>query len=100
MANKTMTRSIKCSEIMTTAQLQKIHIIDYFNILLMLFSCAVAYLVPWQLLLAAYAILGPAHYLTQISWMHGKHYFTQQRSDYIYLIVLSAIMILTYRYFS
>lgn len=94
------TGSNKYLDLMTTAQLQKIHIIDYFNILLMLFSCAVAYLVPWQLLLAAYAILGPAHYLTQISWMHDKHYFTQQSSDYIYLILLSAIMLLTYRYYS
>ncbi len=71
---------------------QSIQRLDCINIFFMLISCAVAYFIPWQLLLSAYAILGPAHYLTQISWMHDRQYFTQRKFDYLSLIALIILL--------
>ena len=49
--------------------------INYLNITLMIASCVAAYLVPFPLFLLAYAVLGPAHYLTEISWIHDRRFF-------------------------
>jgi len=38
-------------------------------------AVAVAYAVPFELLLFSYVVLGPAHYLTEISWLHDRKYF-------------------------
>jgi hypothetical protein len=48
------------------------------NLLFMGAAYAAASLVPFELLLAAYAFLGPAHYLTEISWLHDRRYFCGQ----------------------
>jgi hypothetical protein len=47
---------------------------------LVLGSAAFAYLVPFEGLLYAYAILGPAHYLTQLNWLHDRGYFIADRA--------------------
>jgi len=52
--------------------------INQLNIALMLISCVVAMFVPFQLFLFSYAFLGPAHYLTEISWLHKRHFFTKR----------------------
>jgi len=70
--------------------------IDFVNILLMLISCAVAIYIPFELFLFSYAILGPLHYLTEISWLHDKNYYTKQRYDVI--ILLAAGVILTLKF--
>lgn len=44
------------------------------NALLLLLSMMLARYMPFELVLFAYALLGPAHYLTQISWMHDRRY--------------------------
>jgi hypothetical protein len=49
--------------------------LDQLNIGLMLASCAAAFVLPFELFLFAYAVLGPLHYLTEISWIHDKGYF-------------------------
>ena len=79
--------------------LQQIHKLDYLNILLMLISFVIAYISPWPLLLGAYAILGPAHYLTEISWLHDRNYFTQQKADYIYLLILTFYMLVFTKFY-
>jgi hypothetical protein len=56
--------------------------INYLNIGLMLASCVVALFVPFELFLFAYAVLGPAHYLTEISWLHKRNFFTKGTHDY------------------
>jgi vacuolar-type H+-ATPase subunit I/STV1 len=48
---------------------------DVVHLGLMLSALALAYLLPFELLLIAYAVLGPAHYLTEISWLHDRKYF-------------------------
>ena len=35
----------------------------------------ITYLVPFELLLLSYVVLGPAHYFTEISWLHDRKYF-------------------------
>jgi hypothetical protein len=47
---------------------------------LLLAALALAYLLPFELLVLSYAILGPLHYLTEISWLHDRHYFLPHRS--------------------
>jgi hypothetical protein len=51
--------------------------INYLNIGLMLISCIVAFQLPFELFIFSYAILGPLHYLTEISWLHERNYFTE-----------------------
>src|SRR2546430_5445042 len=42
-------------------------------------SCLLAYAFPFELFLFSYAVLGPLHYLTEISWLHDRKYFVQAR---------------------
>ena len=55
--------------------------IDYLNIGLMIAACAAAFLAPFQLFLIAYAVLGPLHYLTEISWIHDRGYFIARKDE-------------------
>ena len=52
--------------------------INYLNVGLMIVSCVAAYAFPFELFLFSYAVLGPLHYLTEISWLHEKNYFTEK----------------------
>jgi hypothetical protein len=49
--------------------------VDYLNIGLMILALAVAFVVPVELFVLAYAVLGPLHYLTEIRWLHERKYF-------------------------
>jgi uncharacterized BrkB/YihY/UPF0761 family membrane protein len=71
--------------------------INYINIGLMILSAILAFLFPFELFLVVYAVLGPLHYLTEISWLHDKNYFTQGRYDYLFL--LGTAIIITVLYF-
>ncbi|MDP4237014.1 MAG: hypothetical protein Q8919_11260, partial [Bacteroidota bacterium] len=62
--------------------------IDGLNIGLMLLSCLLAFLFPFQLFLFSFAVLGPLHYFTEIPWLHGKKYFTSGKYDYLMLAAL------------
>lgn len=53
--------------------------INYLNIGLMIVSCVAAFLFPFELFLFSYAVLGPLHYLTEISWLHERNYFTEAK---------------------
>lgn len=55
--------------------------INYLNIGLMILSCFVAYIFPFELFLFSYAVLGPLHYLTEISWLHDRGYFVEPGRD-------------------
>lgn len=50
--------------------------LNYANAGMMALSCAAAFALPFELFLFSYAVLGPLHYLTEISWLHDRHYFT------------------------
>ena len=64
--------------------------VNVLNIGLMLGSLAVAMVVPFESFLLAYAVLGPLHYLTQISWLHDRGYFTRGNRDWLLLALLAA----------
>ncbi len=68
--------------------------INYGNIALIFVSCAIAIVFPFELFLVAYAILGPLHYLTEISWLHNKQYYTKKKNDYLVLIGLTVLLAL------
>ncbi|MCB9812303.1 hypothetical protein H6778_01440 [Candidatus Nomurabacteria bacterium] len=67
--------------------------VDQINLALLGFSFVVAWLVPFELLLFSYAFLGPLHYLTEISWLHDRKYFTLLPEDPWYLIAGSLFLL-------
>lgn len=67
--------------------------VNYLNIGLMIVSCIVAFIIPFELFLFSYAVLGPLHYLTEISWLHKRKYFSPGRYDYILLVALTIIIV-------
>jgi hypothetical protein len=75
---------------MTAAQ------VNYLNVGLMLISCALAFVLPFELFLFSYAILGPLHYLTEINWLHKRNYFTKGKKDYLLLIGLCFLLVFSF----
>jgi len=66
--------------------------VNLLNIALMLGSLAAAWVLPFEVFLLSYAILGPLHYLTEISWLHDRHYFVPRRFDWTPLLVCSLLV--------
>lgn len=64
------------------------------NCIFMILSALIAYWIPFELLLFSYAVLGPAHYITEISWLHDRHYFTTGERDYWYLVCLTVLSLM------
>jgi hypothetical protein len=75
---------------------------NYLNIGLMILSCGIAFIMPFELFLFSYAILGPLHYLTEISWLHKRQYFSPGKRDFILLglfaLVISFVNVFPYFY--
>src|ERR1700730_5004788 len=67
---------------------------DLAHLGLILLTFGIAYLLPFQLILLAYAVLGPAHYLTEISWLHERSYFLPSRFFAMALLGATALMVL------
>jgi len=65
--------------------------INHLNSVLMIGSALLAFVLPFELLMFSYAVLGPLHYLTQISWLHDRGYFTTGPRDFVPLIVLTVL---------
>ena len=65
--------------------------INSLNIGLMVGSAALACTLPFEVFLASYAVLGPLHYLTQISWLHDRGFFSTGRRDWIPLLLLALL---------
>lgn len=59
--------------------------LDTTNILLIAISAIFACWRPFETLLLAYAVLGPLHYLTEISWLHDRNYFTNSRKTVLFI---------------
>ena len=68
--------------------------INYMNIMFMLLSVAAAIYLPFELFLFSYAFLGPAHYLTEISWLHDRKYFTPRKTDFLLLGFIAVLYII------
>jgi hypothetical protein len=68
--------------------------LDIINIGLMLLACVAAFLIPFELFLLSYAILGPLHYLTEIGWLHKRDYFSTGKFDYLWLSFLCLVVVM------
>ena len=66
--------------------------INYLNIGLMLVTMVLAYYFPFETFLLAYAFLGPLHYLTEISWLHDRQYFSKGKYDFIPLLLIGIVL--------
>ena len=55
----------------------------------MISAAVIATVLPFELFLFVYAVLDPAHYLTQISWLHDRKYFTTGKYDFLLLVLLT-----------
>ncbi len=65
--------------------------VDFVNVVLMLLALVVALVIPFELFLFSYAVLGPLHYLTEISWLHDRNYFTKGKYDIVFLLLIGLI---------
>jgi hypothetical protein len=72
--------------------MQRTLTIDHLNSLLIVIACLLAYVLPFDLLIFSYAILGPAHYLTEISWLHDRKYFLKNHLDILLLAIAGLAM--------
>src|SRR5471032_2042644 len=71
--------------------------LDLLNCFMILFSAVAAWSFPLPVLLLAYAILGPAHYLTEILWLRDRKYFVEE-TQWRWLPILLAVLALFYAY--
>jgi len=67
--------------------------IDLLNTGLILISFLLAYWLPFELFLLAYAILGPLHYFTEINWIRDKNYFVANNKLWIYLTIVFSLLL-------
>jgi hypothetical protein len=66
--------------------------INYLNIGLMFLSMIAAFVMPFEVFLFAYAFLGPLHYLTEISWLHDRKYFSTGKYDFLILLGVGCLL--------
>jgi hypothetical protein len=66
--------------------------INYLNIGLMIISAGLSFFLPFETFLIAYAFLGPLHYLTEISWLHDRQYFSKGKYDYLVLLIIGILL--------
>jgi len=66
--------------------------INFLNIGLMLITAVFAFFLPFETFLLAYAFLGPLHYLTEISWLHDRQYFTKGKYDFMPLLLIGVAL--------
>ena len=70
--------------------------VNNINTVLIIISAVLAYIMPFELFLLAYAVLGPLHYLTEISWLNEKSYFVKHKKDVIILVIIVLLLLLGY----
>ncbi len=66
--------------------------INYANVGLMLITAVLAYFFPFETFLLAYAYLGPLHYLTEISWLHDRNYYSKGKYDFLVLLIVGILL--------
>jgi hypothetical protein len=66
--------------------------IDQVNILLIVLASSLACLFPIEVFLLSYAILGPLHYITELTWLDEKKYYTNS-DDSIWIFAGIAVLL-------
>ncbi|MBX9670653.1 MAG: hypothetical protein K2X93_23825 [Candidatus Obscuribacterales bacterium] len=69
--------------------------INVLNTILILVAYGLAYVIPFELFIVTYAILGPLHYLTEIPWLQRKGYFVEsaQQTWWFWLLAIAATVV-------
>jgi hypothetical protein len=67
--------------------------INYLNIGFMILSGIIAFVLPFELTLLSYIVLGPLHYLTEIPWLQKRQFFMPRKNDYLWLFLLSLVIV-------
>jgi hypothetical protein len=63
--------------------------VNNLNTGLMIGALIAAFVLPFEVFLLSYAILGPLHYLTEMSWLHDRNYFMPRKWMAIPIAVLT-----------
>ena len=71
--------------------MMRIRLADASHLGLMLAALAIAYVAPFELLLLAYVVLGPAHYATEISWLHDRKYHLPHGAIALALVAVAVV---------
>ncbi|WP_430409045.1 hypothetical protein [Kordia sp.] len=71
----------------------KIFNVDLLNTGLIIIALIVAYWLPFELFLFAYAVLGPLHYFTEINWIREKEYFVANNKLWIWLTITFSLLL-------
>ena len=66
--------------------------VDFINVVLIIVSLLLSFLLPFSLFLFSYAVLGPLHYMTEINWLNEKNYFIKNRRWIWFFISLSLLV--------
>ena len=66
--------------------------IDALNIFLILASLILAFIIPFQLFLFSYAVLGPLHYLTEIKWLREQKFFLNGL-DWVRILITITVLV-------
>lgn len=65
--------------------------VDKINLVLIIISFVLACILPFELFLFSYAVLGPLHYLTESNWIMDKDYFVPNKL-WRYVVLSAAIL--------
>jgi len=68
------------------------HRINLLSIGFIIISLILAFLLPFELFIFSYVILGPLHYLTEINWLNGRNYFIGER-NWIWVFILLCLLL-------
>lgn len=68
--------------------------VNYLNVALIMLSALIALFLPFELVLIAYAVLGPLHFLTEIYWLKKRNFFSPGKHDYLLFFFITIIVVL------
>lgn len=66
--------------------------VDRLNTLLIILSLGLSILLPFELFLIGYAVLGPLHYFTEINWIRDRRFFISSKA-WVYAVMIIALLI-------
>lgn len=67
---------------------------DWTNVAVLCLCCLCAHFLPYETLICSYALLGPVHYLTEISWLHDRQYFAGTKKLLPAMAAMALLLIL------
>ena len=65
--------------------------LDNINSILIIIAFGLSIILPFELFLFAYAVLGPIHYLSEIAWLEKKNFFLPNKFGQFFFIGLSTL---------